>query len=159
MQIKLTKTKQNFFLMDKDADSKVVFKFFDAQLLVKSIRPYPEYLLAHHTTLQAGGIANYHLTRVEHKIFTFSSGSQSFSIDPIKATHIYDKEQGLSSLWTQTRFDSSIMISIIFHYTWRVNTSLAEACIWTWVTKIHPSWNTGRSSRHLAITSPTRDSR
>ncbi len=37
-----------------DADSKVIFKFLDAQLLVKRVRPNPAYLAAHNTALQAG---------------------------------------------------------------------------------------------------------
>jgi RNase P subunit RPR2 len=55
MQIKLTKARRTLYLMNKDADSKVEFKFQDAQLLVNRVRPNPAYLLAHNTTLQAGG--------------------------------------------------------------------------------------------------------
>ena len=66
--------------MNKDTDSKAVFMFLDAQLLVNRIRPNPAYLLARNTTPQAGGIAKYYLTRVELKTSIFSSGSQS-SID------------------------------------------------------------------------------
>ena len=51
MHIKLTKAKQNFFLMNKAADSKVAFKFLDAQLLVNRIRPNSAYLLGHNTTV------------------------------------------------------------------------------------------------------------
>ena len=51
MQIKLTKAIRKFFLMNKDTYSKVIFKFLDAQLLVKRVKPNPTYLLAHNTTL------------------------------------------------------------------------------------------------------------
>jgi hypothetical protein len=54
MQIKLTKAKQNFFLMNKSADSEVVSKFLDAQLLLNRDRPNPPYLLAHNTTYRHG---------------------------------------------------------------------------------------------------------
>jgi hypothetical protein len=54
MQIKLTKARRAFYLMNKDVDSKVEFKFLDAQLLVKSVRPNPAYLLAHNATLPRG---------------------------------------------------------------------------------------------------------
>ena len=81
MQIKLTKARREFYLMSKDADSKVVFKLLDAKLLVKSVRPNPAYLVAHNTALQAGAIAKYKLTRVELKTFTSSNGSQSLCID------------------------------------------------------------------------------
>jgi RNase P subunit RPR2 len=56
MQVKLTNA---FYLMNKDVDSKVDFKFLDAQLIVNRVRPNPAYLLAHNTTLQAGGLARY----------------------------------------------------------------------------------------------------
>ena len=88
MQIKLTKTRREFYLMNKDADSEVVFKLLDAQLLVKRVRLNPVYLVAHNTALQAGAIAKYNLTRVEHKTFTLSNGSQSLSIDNAILGHI-----------------------------------------------------------------------
>ena len=67
--------------MNKDADSKIIFKFLDAQLLLKRVRPNPAYLVAHNTALQTCAIAKFNLTSVELKTFTFSGGSQSLSID------------------------------------------------------------------------------
>jgi hypothetical protein len=58
--------------MNKDADSKFVFKFLEAQLLVKRYRPNPAFLIAHNKGLLAGAIAKYNLTRVELKTFTFA---------------------------------------------------------------------------------------
>ncbi len=81
VQIKLTKARREFLLMNKDADSKVVFMFLDAQLLVKRVGPNPAYLVARNTALQAGTIAKYSLTRVELKTFTFCNGLQSLFID------------------------------------------------------------------------------
>jgi len=80
MQIRLTKAKSSFYLMYK-ADSTTVFKFLDAQLLVNHVRPSPSLLLAHNTTLARGALARFNRTRVELKTYTFSSGSQSLSID------------------------------------------------------------------------------
>jgi len=80
MQIKLTKAKPNFYLMDKDAETKSVFKFFNAQLLVNRVRPKPSLLLAHNVALGKGALARYNLTRFELNSFTFSSGMQSLSI-------------------------------------------------------------------------------
>jgi len=37
MQIKLTKAKSSFYLMNKDAETKKVFNFHDAQLLVNRV--------------------------------------------------------------------------------------------------------------------------
>jgi hypothetical protein len=66
--------------MNKDADSKF-FKILDVKLLVNRVRPNRAYVLARNTTLQAGCIAKYYLTRVEIKTFTFYRGSQSLPID------------------------------------------------------------------------------
>ena len=67
--------------MNKDADSKVIFKFLDTQLLVKRVRPKRAYLGAHNTALQAGAIAKYNLTMGKLKFYTFCCGSQLLSID------------------------------------------------------------------------------
>ena len=58
-----------------------VFQFLDAQLWVKRVRPNPTIPLAHKAVLDKGGVARYNMTRFELKSFTFSSGSQSLSID------------------------------------------------------------------------------
>jgi hypothetical protein len=81
VQVRLTKGRREFYLMAKDEDSKVSFKFLDPQLLVKRVKANPAYLVAHTEVLQGGAIAKYNLSRVEIKTFTFASGSQSLSID------------------------------------------------------------------------------
>jgi len=81
MQIKLTKAKSSFYLMNKDAETKTVFKFLYAQLLVNRVRPSPSLLFAHNIALGKSALARYNLTRVELKSFTFSSRAQSLSID------------------------------------------------------------------------------
>jgi hypothetical protein len=81
LHIRLTKAKSGFYLMHKIGDTKTTFKFLDAQLLVRSVQPNPAILIAHTSTLSAGSLARYNLTRVELKTFTFSSGSKSLSID------------------------------------------------------------------------------
>jgi hypothetical protein len=75
VQVKMTKGRREFYLMNKDADSEVVFMFLDAQLLVKCLKPNPGYLAAHTKALQAGAIAKYNLCSVEVKIFTYASSS------------------------------------------------------------------------------------
>ena len=59
--------------MNKDAETKTVFKFLDAQLLVNRDRPRPSLLLAHNIDLALGALARFNLTRVELKSFTFST--------------------------------------------------------------------------------------
>jgi hypothetical protein len=60
MPIKLTKARLAFYLMNKDADSKVEFNFLDAQLLVNRVTRNSAYLVAHNTNLQAGGLTRYY---------------------------------------------------------------------------------------------------
>jgi hypothetical protein len=81
LQIKFTKAKQFFFLMNTKTDAKAIFKFLDAQLLVNSVRPNPAILLAHYSVLNKFGNVRYNLTRVELKTFTFAKESKSLSID------------------------------------------------------------------------------
>jgi hypothetical protein len=81
VNVRLTKGRREFYLMAKDADSKVTFKIMEAQLLVRHIKPNAAILVAHNTTLNAGALSNYHLSSVEVKTFTFAAGSQSLSID------------------------------------------------------------------------------
>jgi len=70
--------------MNATADSKNTFKFMDAKLFVKRIRPHPDLLSAQNDTLKDEGIAQYNLTRVEFKTFTFANGSNSLSIDNLE---------------------------------------------------------------------------
>jgi hypothetical protein len=81
IQIKLTKSKPAFYLLNADAASTIQFKFLDAKLFVKRIRAHPSILLAHNETLNKGILARYNLTRVKLKSFTFSKDVQSLSID------------------------------------------------------------------------------
>jgi len=80
MQIKFTKAKPSFYLMNTAADSKTIFKFFDAKLFVRRIRANPQIPMAHEETLKTD-LARYNMTRFELKTFTFSAGPQSLSID------------------------------------------------------------------------------
>jgi len=52
MQFKLRKARSDFYLMNKDAESKKVFKFLDAQLLVNRVKPSPSLLLAQSIALE-----------------------------------------------------------------------------------------------------------
>jgi hypothetical protein len=69
--------------MNKDAKSETIFKFLVAQLLVNRVTVNPDILSAHNITLKQGPADIYNMTRVELKTFTFSSGSQSLSIDVV----------------------------------------------------------------------------
>jgi len=81
MQIRLTKAKDDFNLMNANADSKTTFKYLDAELIVRPIRPSPKISYAHTEALSKGCIARYNLTRVELKTFTYAGGLQAISIN------------------------------------------------------------------------------
>ena len=80
LQIKFTKANPSFYLMNSAADSKTTFKFLDAKRFVRRIRANPQIPLAQEETLKTD-LARFNMTRVELKIFTFSAGTQSLSID------------------------------------------------------------------------------
>jgi len=67
MQVRLTKAKDDFYLIKANVDSKAAFKFLDAELIVRRIRPIPKISYAHTEALSKGCIARYNLTRVELK--------------------------------------------------------------------------------------------
>ena len=50
LQIKLTKGKRTFYLMNTKSDSTTEFQFLEAYLIVNRIRPNPAYLIAHSAT-------------------------------------------------------------------------------------------------------------
>ena len=81
LQIKFTKAKSGFYLMNEKADSKSIFQFLDAQLWVRLVRPKPTISLAHKVVLSKDNVARYIMTTAELKSFTFSNGSQSLSVD------------------------------------------------------------------------------
>jgi len=77
MQIRLTKAKDDFYLMNANADSEATFKFLVAELIVRHIRPSPKISYAHTEALSKG----YNLTRAELKTFTYAGGPQAISIN------------------------------------------------------------------------------
>jgi hypothetical protein len=81
VQVKMTKGRREFYLMNKYADYKVIFKFPDDQVLVKRVKTNYAILVAHTRALQAGAFVKYTLSSVEVKTFTYARGSQSLSID------------------------------------------------------------------------------
>ena len=74
--------------MNKDADSKTIFKFLDDWLLVNRVKPDPTIPLVHNATLVKGPLTQYILTTVELKTFTFSSEALSPSIENAVLGHV-----------------------------------------------------------------------
>ena len=54
LQTKLTKTRPSFYLMNKSTDTKTTFKFLDAYLMVRRVRPNTLILSAHERVLTKG---------------------------------------------------------------------------------------------------------
>jgi len=149
LQIRLTKARPSFYLMNKSVDSKTVFKFLDAQLLLRRLRPNHAILLAHNSTPNKGSLARYNLTRVELKTFTFSAGSKSLSIDsavlgPIPKRLLFtmvNNTDFIGSLHSNPyKFQHYDISDISLFVTG--NISLTRAYLWTWIMKRLPSWAT-----------------
>ena len=66
--------------MSTKAGTATVFKFLDAPLHVRHVKPSPTIQLAHAKTLDKVN-ARYDMTRLALKTFTFGAGSKSVSID------------------------------------------------------------------------------
>jgi len=82
VQIKLTKAKDDFYLMNSHINTKkATFKFLDAELIGRRIRPGRKISVAHNEALSKGYLARYNLTRVEIKTFTFAGGPQAISVN------------------------------------------------------------------------------
>ena len=81
LQIKLTKSRRGFYLMNTATDSSTKFQFLKVYLILNGIRPNPAYMNAHNATLAKAGLAGYNMTGVELKAFTYSAGPQSLSIN------------------------------------------------------------------------------
>ena len=80
IHVKLDKSKSEFYLLSTKDDAKAVFKFSDAALYVRHVKPNPSLFIAHTQTLKKAN-ARYDITKVALKTFTFSSGTRSLSID------------------------------------------------------------------------------
>jgi len=65
LQIKLTKAKDDFYLVNSNPNTNAPFKFLDAELVVRRIRPSPKIFVAHNEAVSKGIHALYNLTRVE----------------------------------------------------------------------------------------------
>jgi len=81
LRIKLKKAHHSFYLMNKSADTKTSFKFLDAYLMVRRVKPNPVILEAQEYALERGALARYNMTSVDLKTFTFSAGSKSRCMD------------------------------------------------------------------------------
>ena len=54
LQIKLTKVRPSFYLMNKSADTKTTFEFLDTSLMVKCVQPNPLSLSAQEKAMERG---------------------------------------------------------------------------------------------------------
>jgi len=128
--------------MNKDADTKKVFKFLNAQILVNRVRCSPSLLLAHKIALEKGAVASYNLTSVELKAFTFSSEAQLLPIDKAVLGPV---PKGLLIIMVKnTEFLGSVT-TIPYHFRHYVQSSTAlnvkgkeiptEGLSWAWIKK------------------------
>jgi len=78
MQIRLSKAKDDIYLMNANADSEATFKFLDAELMVRPIRHSPKISYAHTGALSNRCIARYNLRRIELKTSTMSAAFKQY---------------------------------------------------------------------------------
>ena len=79
IQVKLDRSKNEFYLLSTQADAYAVFKFTDAALYVRHVKPNPSILIAHAQALKKAN-ARYDVRKVAQKTLTFGSGSKTLSI-------------------------------------------------------------------------------
>ena len=75
---KTDRSKDDFYFMNSNPDKKASFKFLDAELVVRRIRPSPKFFVAHNEALSKGIHYLYNLTRVELKTFTYAGGPKPY---------------------------------------------------------------------------------
>jgi hypothetical protein len=125
----------------------------------------PRFHSAHKAVLDKGGVARYNMTRVELKSFTFSSGSQSLSIDnavlgPVPKRILFTMKKNkdfLGSIDTNPYFFRHYDLSGFALY---VNGRFpAEVSLWTRVTRRRLSWRTERFFYFSSFITRTRNFR
>jgi hypothetical protein len=67
------------------ADAGAIFRFLDATLHVRHLKPSPPIKLVHAKDLEKEN-ALYHMTRVALKTFAFEAGSKSMSINKARSS-------------------------------------------------------------------------
>ena len=145
LQIKLTKDRLCFYMMSKVADSETEFRFLDAQLLVKGVKPDPVMLIDHTSTYKAGALARYNATNVERKTFTFSAVSNYLSIDkadldPVPKRLIFTMVKNADFIVSMDTNPYKFRHYDISDYSLFVNenSSLTRAYLWSCITKRAP---------------------
>jgi hypothetical protein len=81
IHVRLTKAMDIFYFMKTERTSISTFKFLEAKLNVRRVRPNPDVLRAHHLVLTKGGTIRFDFTRVELRAHTFGKGSKSLTLD------------------------------------------------------------------------------
>ena len=165
LQIKLTKDKRTYYLMNTNTDSPSRYQFLEVYLLVNRVLRNPAYLISHNTTLARGVLSIHNLTGVELKIFTFFSGPKSLSIDNAVLEQMpkhllfakLKNKDFLGALGTKLYF-FIILISITSHCSITVNRFIARVCQWTWVMRRPRSWFIRLCLRDPACAPRKRDS-
>ena len=75
IQVKVDRSKSEFYLLNTNTDEKAVFKFTDAALYMRHVKPNPSLLIAHTQALKET-TSRYDVTKVALKTVTFGSGSK-----------------------------------------------------------------------------------
>jgi hypothetical protein len=80
IHVRLTKAKDSFYLMNTERTSISTFKFLEAKLNIRRVRPNPDVLTSYQLAL-AKGMMRFEFTRVELRAHTFGKSTKSFTLD------------------------------------------------------------------------------
>lgn len=81
IRFEFTKSKPEFYMFEKEEDSKSIIKIHQANLIMRQHKINPDILLAHSKVLQSGSTAKYQFKRIVTKTHTTTSGTQTLSIE------------------------------------------------------------------------------
>ena len=102
----MTNAWPSYYLINKSADTNTIFKYLDANLLVKRVLPKTVIQEAQEKALEREALARPNLERVNLKSFTFSAGSKSQSIDNTVLRHL--PKSLLFTMFKNTDFNGSV---------------------------------------------------
>jgi hypothetical protein len=80
----LTKAKDGFYLINTERASISTFKFLEAKINIRRVRPNPDVLTGHQLALSKGGMIRFYFTRDELRTGIFDKGTKSLTLDTTK---------------------------------------------------------------------------
>ena len=125
LQIRLTKARPSFYLMNKTADTKTIFKFLDDYLMVRRLQPNHLILSAEETALERGPSRGITWRVSTLRLLNFRPGlnpgrltMQCSASSPNACCSPWLRKLIWMAQWTQTPTNLDITISANFRFMW-----------------------------------------